>query len=88
MSLYTSSEWKALWLKAQEKVNSILDDIDLKKANNDKDSIELSESRLEDAIMLRDDYESKYYQAKKEEESGVSTTHIGLTSLPSGYYGF
>ena len=88
MSLYTSSEWKALWLKAQEKVNSILDDIDLKKANNDKDSIELSESRLEDAIMLRDDYESKYYQAKKEEESGVSTTQIGLTSLPSGYYGF
>jgi hypothetical protein len=88
MSLYTSSEWKALWLKAQEKVNSILDDIDLKKANNDKDSIELSESRLEDAIKLRDDYENKYYQAKKEEESGIVSAQIGLTSLPSGYYGF
>lgn len=88
MSLYTSAEWKALWLKAQEKVNSILDDIDLKKANNDKDSIELSESRLEDAIKLRDDYKNEYYLAKKEEESGVETTQIGLTSLPSVYYGF
>ena len=88
MSLYTSTEWKALWLKAQEKVNSILDDIDLKRADNDKDSIELSESRLRDAISLRDDYENKYYQALKEEESGVESTQIGLTSLPSGYYGF
>jgi len=88
MSLYTSTEWKALWLKAQEKVNSILDDIDLKRADNDKDSIELSESRLRDAISLRDDYENKYYQALKEEESGVKSTQIGLTSLPSGYYGF
>lgn len=88
MSLYTSAEWKALWLKAQEKVNSILEDIDLKRADNDKDSIELSESRLRDAIALRDDYEAKYYQAVKEEESGVQSVQIGLTSLPSGYYGF
>ena len=63
MSLYTSSEWKVLWLKAQEKVNSILEDIDLKKADNDKDSIELYDNRLRDAMILRDDNEAKYNQA-------------------------
>lgn len=87
MSLYTSSEWKVLWLKAQEKVNSILENIDLKKADNDKDSIELYDNRLRDAMILRDDYEAKYNQALKEENGG-SGVQIGLTSMVSGFYGY
>jgi hypothetical protein len=88
MSLYTSAEWKVLWLKAQEKVNSLLEDIELKRAENDKDLIELSESRLANTITIRDDCESKYYETKKEEESGVEVVQVGLTSLPSVYYGY
>ena len=87
MALFTSSEWKAKWLKAQEKVDSILEDIELKSADNDKDSIELSDERLKNAMLIRDDYETKYYQALKE-ESGGSVVQNGLTSLPSGFYGY
>ena len=86
--LYSSIEWKEKWKKAQIKVDSIAEDLELKRAENDKDTIELDSQRLENAITYRDDCKNNYFVAKSEEESGKYKVQVGLTSIGSTCYGF
>ena len=62
---------KERWLKAELKLDEIMEDIEVAKAKNDKDELELSRSRYEDAVAHARRCKKLY-----EEESGKGKLYI------------
>lgn len=82
----TSAEWKIEWDNAIEELMRISKDLDLKSSANDKDRIELSDSRYEDALRHVNFCESMYWKTLDEENSGTAKRR--LNSLGRSDYGY
>lgn len=85
--MYDSAYWYAKWENAQLEIERIGKDLDLKRAENDKDKIELEANRLENALRLSSYYWNNYLQAKNDEENNVDSSG-GLTYIGRSDYGY
>lgn len=85
--MYDSVYWYAKWENAQLEIERIGKDLDLKRAENDKDKIELEANRLENVLRLSAYYWNNYIQAKNDEENNVDSSG-GLTYIGRSDYGY
>ena len=85
--MYDSVYWYAKWENAQLEIERIGKDLDLKRAENDKDKIELEANRLENILKLSSYYYNNYLQAKNDEENNVDSSG-GLTYIGRSDYGY
>ena len=85
--MYDSVYWYAKWENAQLEIERIGKDLDLKRAENDKDKIELEANRLENVLRLSSYYWNNYLQAKNDEENNVDSSG-GLTYIGRSDYGY
>lgn len=85
--MYDSVYWYAKWENAQLEIERIGKDLDLKRAENDKDIIELEANRLENILKLSSYYYNNYLQAKNDEENNVDSSG-GLTYIGRSDYGY
>jgi hypothetical protein len=84
---YDSTYWYSEWEKTKTEIARIRTDLDLKRAENDKDKIELDSERLNNLIRLSSYYWNKYIQTKNDEQTGVSSEG-GLTYIGRSDYGW
>lgn len=85
--VYDSNYWFSKWEATQVEIERIGQDLDLKRAENDKDTIELEASRLENAFKLSSYYWNNYIQVKTDEETGVDSKG-GLLYIGRSDYGY
>ena len=85
--MYDSVYWYVKWENAQLEIERIGKDLDLKRAENDKDKIELEANRLENILKLSSYYYNNYLQAKNDEENNVDSFG-GLTYIGRSDYGY
>ena len=83
----TSAQWKIEWDNDVEELIRISKDLDLKRGENDKDKIELSDSRYDNALKHVKFCESMYWKTL-EEEQGTGTQKRRLNSLGRADYGY